>query len=98
MGSGNVEFVVISSGNVKFSQDNVAKALIIMIIKKMTFSQQESKMNTQKWGNFEEELNDTQEWGEILKIDLKLGRLSSPSPFLGSARPGEAICQIEAAL
>ena len=55
-----------------------------MIIKKMAFH----KINTQKWGNFKEELNDTQEWGEIIKIDPKLGRLSSPSPFLGAAEPG----------
>ena len=40
MDSDSAEFVGISSGNVNFSQDNVANALILIIIKKMTVSQQ----------------------------------------------------------
>lgn len=66
-------------------QGNAAKALIIMIIKKMTFSQpnQYPKVGKLWRGNI-----DTQEWGKILKKDPKLGRLTSPSKFLGAARPG----------
>ena len=73
------------SGNRHFSQDNATKTLIIIIIKKMNFSQQNKYP---KVGNFQGELIDTQEWGEILKIDPKLGRLSSPSESLSAARPG----------